>query len=671
MVASEADEQLTALEHERRRLAEEQSFLQALLDSLDTGVVACDHTGRLALFNQALLRMLGSSIQPLDAETWLQAYEFRHPDGRTPLAPEDAPLARAFAGRLVEGQELVVAAPGLAPRRMLVNGRPIDTGDGRRVGAVIALHDITHAHRAEVLRRAQHAVAQALSEAASAEEAATAAIAAVAGELGWPSGEYWETGESAEIVLAGKWGTGSPASAELPAQAWRRRDVVVADGSPARVALPVRSGGTVLGVLTFALDSPDPPHAETLTMLEGVCDRVGRYLERRRSEDLALALAAARRDFSRVMEQVDDYVWTVEIAPGGAVRSVYASPNGTAVFGDRLPTDEDLAITMDALVHPDDRHLFADFHASVCAGRSAEIECRLIGFDGVTRWVWTRGFTREEGGRLFVDGISTNVTERRELADKREELLVAERQQVMRLRELDRLKDELVAVVSHELRNPIGAIRGYTELMLDDPGLPPENREHVKVIDRKSAQLKQIVDDLLDLARLDAGHVDLRSGPLALGGLVREALADHQPAAASKELTVVASVADDLPIHGDAQRLRQVLDNLLSNAVKYTPAGGRVTVTARRAAQEVELVVSDTGIGVPAEQLPRLFTRFFRASTALEHGIGGTGLGLAVTKAIVEAHAGTITAEPGAVTGTTFRVRLPAGPGAPVDPPRR
>lgn len=679
-----------ALERERRLLTDERSFLQALLDSLDTGVVACDSTGRLALFNQALLRMLDSSVQPLDAETWFQTYDLFHPDGRTRLAPDEVPLARAFAGETVHGQEMVIAAPGVAARRFLTNGRHIDTSDGRRLGAVVAMHDITDSHRAEGTRRVQHAVAQALSDAGSATEAATAAIAAVAGELGWPAGDYWQVDDADQqggeqtLTRASFWPPADDASPEaaepltlglgvgLPGEIWAQGTTMWSTDSATqrrgsgtepeprlRVGLPVRSGQRVLGVLTFVVDGEETPHPDTLTMLEAVCNHIGRYLERRRAEDLTLALAAARRDFHRVVEQVNDYLWTIEVVPEGSFRSVYASPNGTGVFGDLMPAGPDTAMLADR-IHPDDRPAFAVFYDTVSAEEPAEIECRVLGYDSVTRWVWTRGVPRREDDRLFVDGVSTNITERHQLAEGREQLLAQEQRQVRRLRELDQIKDELVAVVSHELRNPIGAIRGYTEMLLDDPDLPAEHRGYAEVIDRTSLHLKHLVDDLLDLASLDAGHIHIDPRPLSAARVFRDALEDHRPAAAAKNLTVTAEIAQHLPVYGDAIRLRQILDNLLSNAIKYTPDGGSVRVTASQGEGGVLLTVTDTGIGIPPEQHAQLFTRFFRASTALEHRIKGTGLGLAVTKAIVEAHQGMISADAAQPTGTTFRVWLPS-----------
>nr|BFE81358.1 hypothetical protein GCM10020093_039590 [Planobispora longispora] len=319
-------------------------------------------------------------------------------------------------------------------------------------------------------------------------------------------------------------------------------------------------------------------------------------------------------------------------------------------------------------VHPEDRAAYAAFVRELCAGEHpVEIECRILGLDERTRWVWIRAIPRHEGDRLFVDGISTDITERHQLADQRERLLDQQQRQVRQLQELDRMKDELMALVTHELRNPIGAIRGYAEMLTDDPELSHAQRAFVEVIDRKSAHLQRLVDDLLDLARLQAGYIAIEARECDLARLVRQAVEDHRPAALAKRLTLAADLPGHLPVHADALRLRQVLDNLLSNAVKYTPDGdrhrGRGTRRRRRCREpSVVLTVADTGIGIPAEQYGRLFERFFRASTAREAGVKGTGLGLAITKAIVTAHGGAITAAPGEGGGTVFTVILPVGP---------
>ncbi|MBG0816440.1 PAS domain S-box protein [Planomonospora sp. ID82291] len=663
----------------RRRLEEERTFLRALLDSLQVGVMACDGDGRLTLFNRAareLHHVTGDRPAGGDGD-WPQDRNLFAPDGHTRLRSEQAPLARAHAGENVDGQHLVVRPPEGEPRRCLVNGRPITTPDGRRLGAVSALHDITDQYRAQVLREAQHAVAQALAEAVCSEQAATRVISAVARALDWSYGEYWQIDpDRSVLVRVGAWHrpglafTGDPAETVrrgqgLPGRVWatgrtvwmsdlrteprpfpHRRDALEA-GLLSAVALPVRSGDQVLGVLVFCGDAVQEPDGDLIALLDGVCAHVGRYLERRRAEELALALAASRRHFDQVVSQIDDNVWSIEITPDGRARSVYQSQDAAGVFGDRVPAGADISDLLLRHVHPEDLPAYTAFDEKVRAGFPAQIECRVTGLDGATRWIWIRSTPRREDGRLFADGISTDVTERHRLAEER-----------------DRMKDELVALVSHELRNPIGTLRGYVEMLVDAPGLTGTQRMFADVIERTSAHLLDLVDDLLDLARLDAGQVAVDPRPVSLTRLVRQAVDDHRAAAAAKDLTVTTDLAAHLPVHADPVRLRQVLDNLLSNAVKYTPAGGAVTVGLHGddAGRAAVVTVADTGIGVPAGEYPHLFGRFFRASTAQEAGIKGTGLGLAVTRAIVEAHGGSVAAAPREGGGTVFTVRLPVGP---------
>jgi signal transduction histidine kinase len=240
--------------------------------------------------------------------------------------------------------------------------------------------------------------------------------------------------------------------------------------------------------------------------------------------------------------------------------------------------------------------------------------------------------------------------------------LDAEREQVERLRELDRLKDDVVAVVTHELRTPITSIGGYLEVILEEPeGLDPQTLTFLRTIERNSDRLRRLVDDLLLLLRGDSRKLELRREPVDLARIADESLAAIAPIAERKLVEVDAEVARPCVADVDEARVAQALDNLLSNAVKYTPDGGRVRVVLRQAHGEAELSVSDTGIGIPRSEQAHLFERFFRASSATERGISGTGLGLAIVRAIVEAHGGRIGFESESGRGTTFRVVLPTG----------
>jgi PAS domain S-box-containing protein len=233
--------------------------------------------------------------------------------------------------------------------------------------------------------------------------------------------------------------------------------------------------------------------------------------------------------------------------------------------------------------------------------------------------------------------------------------------------DLARTKDEFLSMVTHELRNPLAVILGTLDLLDDGPGddLDPEERhQHLSTIGRCARRLSVMTNDLLDLARLESGVLKVELVPLDLTELLTESLATTAVTADAKELTLRSDLPSSLWVHGDPDRLRQVADNLLSNAVKYTPHGGTVTVSARpdtAAPGWVTWTVADTGIGIPADERPRLFRRFYRASTALQAQIPGTGLGLVITRTIIERHHGTIAvadAEPGA----TFVIRLPENP---------
>jgi len=260
----------------------------------------------------------------------------------------------------------------------------------------------------------------------------------------------------------------------------------------------------------------------------------------------------------------------------------------------------------------------------------------------------------EERGRLFESERAARAeaeTVQRLLAEQND-----------RLRELDRLKDEFVSLVSHELRTPLTSIRGYVELMLDDPTtLSPDQHRFLEIVDRNSERLLELVGDLLFLAQIDAGKLVIEVDTVDLNQVVEECVETASPAAGERGIDLSANLDPVPEIQGDRARLVQVLDNLVSNAVKFTPTGGRVDVRLRADGDAAVLEVQDTGLGIPADEQAQLFDRFFRSSTATLNAIPGTGLGLTITKAIVERHGGLIAVDSTEKVGTTVRVRLPLG----------
>ena len=243
------------------------------------------------------------------------------------------------------------------------------------------------------------------------------------------------------------------------------------------------------------------------------------------------------------------------------------------------------------------------------------------------------------------------------------------------LRHLETIRKDFVANVSHELRTPLTSIKGYVEALLDGAKDNPDMTAHfLNIILKQSDRLNLIIEDLLELSRIESGRISFRSDPIDIHAVIDRALSTIKPLAEKKGHQLKVSVNTTLSTaEGDEDRLVQVLTNLLDNAVKYTPAGGTITVgageapiprTAEPADGAIELTVSDTGIGIPESDRPRVFERFYRVDKARSRELGGTGLGLAIVKHIVEGHGGQVWVEAHEPKGSRFVVRLPINSGS-------
>ncbi len=233
---------------------------------------------------------------------------------------------------------------------------------------------------------------------------------------------------------------------------------------------------------------------------------------------------------------------------------------------------------------------------------------------------------------------------------------------ITRLRELDRLKSRFVSNVSHELRTPIATIKLYASLMRQAP--PEKLKEHLDVLAREAERQARLVEDILQVSRIDAGRLRMNPQPTALNGLTEVAVVSHQALAQNRGLSLEHRPTQPGPVAlVDTERLMQVLNNLVENAVRYTPEGGKVVVSTGKEEAEGQVwatvTVTDTGIGIPEEELPHIFDRFFRGKEPRRMQVPGSGLGLAIVKEIVELHGGRVTVESQVGVGSTFTVWLP------------
>jgi len=237
-----------------------------------------------------------------------------------------------------------------------------------------------------------------------------------------------------------------------------------------------------------------------------------------------------------------------------------------------------------------------------------------------------------------------------------------EKQLLARLYALDAVKTDFMATVSHELRTPLTSISGYVELLRD--GEPDEltsaQRRMLEVIARNARRLRELIEDILTLSRIESGGFSSDPGEVDLAEVIERAVTAITPAADKASVGLYTEVRGPLPLRGDSVQLDRVLANLLGNAVKFTPPEGTVTIRASRQAGEAVLEVADTGMGIPEDEQNALFVRFFRATNAIRRAVPGTGLGLAICHKIVDNHGGTIAIDSIENVGTTVTVRIPA-----------
>lgn len=268
----------------------------------------------------------------------------------------------------------------------------------------------------------------------------------------------------------------------------------------------------------------------------------------------------------------------------------------------------------------------------------------------------SKPFDVEQILRLIRGGLERRAAKLQLKERSRLEHLRAEKAE-----EANRLKRQLVSAMAHDIKSPLGLITGYAEFLsgrLEKLPAAKEDMEFVGQIQASAQRISRLVSGVLDASRLEAGHPIVRT-PVQLNALVREMTQQQVLVLREKRLDLILDLANDLPhVIGDEAQLGRVLSNLIDNAIKFTPPGGRIFVASRREDEAVVIEIEDTGMGIPKEDLPLLFSEFRRLRAARR--IEGTGLGLFIVKTIVEAHGGSVAAQSTEGRGTTFRLRFPA-----------
>jgi PAS domain S-box-containing protein len=391
--------------------------------------------------------------------------------------------------------------------------------------------------------------------------------------------------------------------------------------------------------------------------------------ERRRAEadksKLGSELELHRRRIEDIVAHVPGVVWEAWGQPDAATQRIdFVSSHVEKMLG---YSQEEWLSTPNfwlSIVHPDDKERAAREAAAVFAsGKGGSSRFRWLHRNGREVWVEAQSVVVcDETGPVGMRGVTLDITAAVQAEIERGELLQRESQAREEAEEASRLKEEFLATVSHELRTPLNAVVGWSRLVRSGQ-LDKEGTAHaLEVIERNASAQRQIIEDLLDVSRIITGKLRINTQPVDLLLVIHAAIETVRPAAEAKEIDLRTQFeAPDVIVRADVERLQQILWNLLANAVKFTPQGGTVDLCLRRSGSLAEIRIEDSGPGIPAEFLPRIFERFSQADGSSTRKHGGLGLGLAIVRHLVELHGGTVSAsnrdENG---GAVLTVSLPA-----------
>ncbi|MCE9548706.1 MAG: PAS domain S-box protein [Planctomycetia bacterium] len=360
-----------------------------------------------------------------------------------------------------------------------------------------------------------------------------------------------------------------------------------------------------------------------------------------------------RHKFVTLAETITDFVGMCDLSG----KAFYVNDAGMRMVGlDSLAQLQNTPV-QEFFFPEDQQTILHEFFPAVLEKGDGEIEVRFRHFKtGHAIWMLYKvvALTDFQGSRVGLATVSRDITQRRQLEDNL-------RQLASDLSESSRRKDEFLATLAHELRNPLAPIRNGLQLMKLAQG-DAQSMEHARALmERQLVQLVRLVDDLLDVSRITRGKIDLRRERVDLASIIQQAVETSRPAIEmARQALTVTLPPQPMFLHGDAVRLVQVFSNLLNNSCKYSEPEGHITVTAKRHDKQVVVSIKDTGIGIPAEMLPRIFEMFTQIDQSLGRSGGGLGIGLTLVQRLVELHNGSVSAaSAGAGHGSEFTVRLP------------
>ncbi|MDZ8070342.1 MAG: YlcI/YnfO family protein [Nostoc sp. DedQUE08] len=410
-------------------------------------------------------------------------------------------------------------------------------------------------------------------------------------------------------------------------------------------------------VASIGVSSDKPRHwtADEMLLLENVAARVAPLIERARAE---AALRDSEELKQRILESSKDCIKVLTLDS----EIIYISTGGLCLLEVDDPTLV-LNTSWQDIWQGEDYENAKTAIAAAKAGNTGHFQGYLPTYKGTPKW-WDSIITpvRNTAGQVTqLVAISRDITKQKQAETERERLLAQEQAAREAADRANRIKDEFLAVLSHELRSPLNPILGWTQLLQNGKLSEARRAEALKIIERNANLQTQLIEDLLDISRIMQGKLNLTAAPVSLTFVISAAVETVRLAAEAKNIAIALDLDSEIAlISGDVARLQQVMWNLLTNAVKFTPNSGQVTIKLRQLDGLAQIRVIDTGKGINPQFLPHVFEYFRQEDGSTTRKFGGLGLGLAIVRQIVEMHGGTVTAEsPGENQGATFIIQLP------------
>jgi PAS domain S-box-containing protein len=653
--------------------------VDAIVSQLPVGVfVAEAPSGRIVAVN-AQAEQLWRGVLPRaeSIEEYSRHYTGFRPSGGQ-YGSDEWPLARAIRhGEVVRDEEIELRFTTGERRVMLVSATPIFDVDGSVARAVSLFHDVTEQRQEERRRDFLMELSDELRLLDEAIPIMETAAVATGEHLGVSSVSVADVdADGCHAVVHAEYRNGRIVSTgryhledfgPLLIERLRRGEAVaVEDIASAReatpdlfegwgirslVAVPVLRQGQLVALFSVLHSAPRRWSRSDIALAGTVMERTWHAVENAR---VHAALRQSREWLTLALQAGAAATWEWDLRSG----EIHWSEDEGRLLG--LDTSR-RSLTFGrwlALVHPDDRRAAKEVARRIATMREGEVEFEYrVAGSREPRWINMRGrvIADTRGLPYRVVGVAVDTTERKTTELEREDLL-------REAREASDAKSHFISVISHEFRTPLTAIIGYTDLLstgVSGPLQPTQERQLDRI--RTSAwHLTQLVDEILTFSRLEAGRESLNFEAADVVSLARDAVSLVSPGAAAKGLGLACELPDSgIAVRTDAGKLRQVLLNLLGNAVKFTEKGG-IMLRVAPVDGGVEFTVSDTGIGIPAENIERIFDRFWQADQRPSHNISGAGLGLTVSRTLVELIGGTLSVQSEAGKGSTFSFRIPA-----------